>query len=95
MCGNVYSGYDDDIKDFITNIARIGVSRFLVDIFINNPSGHISPGMVVQRLTYCMDNFGTVYNHPRSKNPHSAKYMDIIILQMITSNIIKLVFDKE
>ena len=50
-CNNACPVCNGEIKAFIMPVKRDGLSNFLADNFINNPSGVITPTVLLQKLS--------------------------------------------
>ena len=76
-------------------VKRSGLSIFLLDTFINNISGKITPDVLEQKLS-CYPEVGKViYNWLRSNKAPSLKFINVTVLQLIVSGLIRLDFDDD
>ena len=76
-------------------ISRDGVSQFLTDTSINNPSGLITPQILIQKIIVYPKVGKVLYNRPRSVNHPLIKYIHITVLQLIASGLIRIEISKE
>lgn len=76
-------------------VKRVGLSNFLADTFINNPSGVITPVVLIQKLSNNLDVGKVVYNHSRSVKCPATKFVNVTILQLIASGLVKMEIDNE
>ena len=83
------------IKTFIVPVKRSGLSIFLSDTFINNVSSKITPDVLVQKLSSYPEVGKVIYNRPRSNKAPSLKFINVTVLQLIASGLIKLHFDDD
>jgi len=69
-------------------VLRDGLVLFLVETFINNPTGRVTPGDLIKKLHDFEDVGKKVYARPRSSKPFSMISCEFTIFQLILSNII-------
>ena len=69
-------------------VKRFGLSKFLEATFIDNPSGAITPKLIVNKLSSFPDTGQVVYNRAQSAKCPLLKYINVKILQLIASGII-------
>ena len=70
----------DNLSEYIMPASCNGLSLFLVDVFINNPGGELTPSLIVKKLTQ-YKNIGTlVYCRPRSPKSPSPKFLNTTTL---------------
>ena len=72
-----------------------GLSKSLADTFINNPSGVITPTVLVKNLSVFPDVRQIVYNRSRSVKCLPMKYINVTVLQLIASGLIRMEINKE
>ena len=82
------------LSDYILLVSIPSLSLFLADVFIINPGTNLSLTLLIQKLTKYHNVGTTVYCRPRSTKPPSTKFLQIIIIQLIASNITTLTFDE-
>ena len=76
-------------------VQREGLSKFLADTFINNPSGFITPTVLVKKLSVFPDVGQVVYTRSRSVKCPPMKYINVTVSQLIASGLIRMEIDKE
>ena len=94
-CKNACPVCNGTLKDFIMPVKRVGLSNFLADTFINNPSGVITPIVLIKKLLNYPDVGKVVYNRSRSVKCPATKYVNLTILQLIASGLVKMEIDNE
>ena len=94
-CKNACPVCNDTLKDFIMPVKRVGLSKFLADTFINNPSGVITPVVLIKKLSKYHDVGKVVYNRSRSVKCPAHKFVNVTILQLIASGLVKMEIDNE
>ena len=77
-----------DIHNYVILVQREGLSKFRTDTFINNPSGVITPTVLVKKLSVFPDVRHVVYNRSRSVKCPPMKYINVTVLQLIASGLI-------
>lgn len=73
------------IEEMIMSVKRIGLSKILDDTFINNPSGIITPTVVIQKLATYPSVAQIMYNKTRSVKCHPSKFVNVTVIQCIAS----------
>ena len=76
-------------------VFRAGISTFPADTFINNTSGLITIGILISKLTKYPDVGRIIYNRSRSVKSPVVELVNVIILQLITSGIIRIDINEE
>ena len=76
-------------------ISRNGISKFLADTFINNPSGLLTPTLLIQKIIVYPEVGKVIYNRPRSVKCPPIKYVNATVLQIIASGLIRIEINEE
>ena len=87
-CNNAYPVCNGEIHNYVMPVQREGLSNFLADTFINNPSVVITPNVLVKNLSVFPDVRQIVYNRSRSVKCPPMKYINVTVLQLIASGLI-------
>ena len=61
-CNNACPVYNGELDEYMMPVKRVGLSKFLADTLIDNPSGLITPNLLVKRLSTFPDMGQVVYN---------------------------------
>ena len=83
MCNN-------ETQDYIMPVLRAGVSQFLADTFINNPSGLITTDILIRKITEYPEVGKIIYRRPRSVKSPAVKFVNVTVLQLIASGLIRI-----
>lgn len=75
--------YNDETEDFTMYVSRMVLSQFLVDTFINNPSGLITPVILMQKIIVYPEVGKVIYNRFRSVKCPPIKYANVTVMQII------------
>jgi len=89
-CAIACPKYTGEMKTYIMPVLRSGLSLFLADTFINHPSGDIIPQDLIQKITVYPDVGRIIYNRPRSIKLPAVKFVNVTVLQLIASDLIRL-----
>ena len=65
-CGVSCPKCNNETKEYIMPVSRAGVSQFLADTFINNPSGLITTDILIKKITEYLNVGKIIHNRPRS-----------------------------
>ena len=76
-------------------VSRVGISQFLTDTFINNASGLLTPGNLIQKISVYPEVGKVIYKRPRSVKCPSNKYVNVTVLQLIASGLIRIEINEE
>ena len=76
-------------------VSRAGVSQFPADTFVNNPSGLITPQILIQKIIVYPEVGKVIYNRPRNVKCPPIKYVHVIVLQLIASGLIRIEIKEE
>ena len=79
-----------EMKSYIMPVLRSGLSLFLADTFINHPSGSLTPQDLITKLNVYPDVGKVIYNRPRSIKAPAVKFVNVTVLQLIASGLIRL-----
>ena len=79
-----------EMKAYIMPVLRSGLSLFLANTFINHPSGSLTPQDLIQKITVYPDVGKVIYNRPRTVKSPALKFVNITVLQLIASGLIRL-----
>ena len=71
-------------------VSRAGVSHFLADTFINNPSGLITPQILIKNIILYPEVGKVIYDRPRSVKCPPIKFVNVTVLQLIASGLIRI-----
>ena len=77
------------------HVKRSGVVKFLAEVFINNPTGLITPNKLIEQLWDFPDVGKCAYNWPGSNKAPTMEYANITVLQLIASGFIRLEIDTD
>ena len=89
-CGVLCPKCNNDTKDFIMPVSRAGFSQFLADTFINNPSGLITQQILIQKIILYPEVDKVIYDRPRSVKCPPIKFVNVTVLQLIASGLIRI-----
>ena len=84
-CGVSCPKCNNETQDYIMPVLRAGVSQFLADTFINNPSGLITTDILIQKITEYPEVGKIMYKRPRSVKSPAIKFVNVTVLQLIAS----------
>lgn len=76
-------------------VKRIRLTIFLVDTCINNPSGLRAPTVLIQKVSMYPSMGQVVYNRNPSVECPPFKYVNVTVLQLIFSGLVRMEIDKE
>ena len=94
-CNNACPICNGTYKEYIMSVKRVGLSKFLADTFINNPTGEVTPAKLVQKLIKYPNVGKTIYNRDRSNKSPPAKFVNTTVLQLIASELVRMEIDLE
>ena len=94
-CNNACPVCNGKITEMIMPVKRIGLSKFLADTFINNPTGALTPAMLIKKLSTYPSVGQVVYNRTRSDKCPPSKFMSATVLQLIDSGLVRMDIDKD
>ena len=78
------------MKAYIMPVLRSGLSLFLANVFINHPSGSLTPQELIQKITVYPDVGKVTYNRPCSVKSPAVYFVNVTVLQLIASGLIQL-----
>ena len=94
-CGVSCPKCNNETKEYIMPVSRAGVSQFLADTFINNPSGLITTDILIKKITEYPNVGKIIYNRPRSVKAPAIKFVNVTVLQLIASGLIRIEVNEE
>ena len=93
-CGVSCPMCNNETQDYIMPVFRAGVSQFLADTFINNPSGLIPTDILIRKITEYPEVGEIMYRRPRSVKSPAVKFVNVTVLQLIASGLIRIEIDE-
>ena len=76
-------------------VERIRLSKFLADTFINNPTGVLTPDLLIKKLSTYPSVGQVIYNRNRSVKCPPTKFLSATVLQLIASGLVRMDIDNE
>ncbi len=76
-------------------VVKAGMIAFLVDIFITNPKGRVTPDSLIKSLHDYKDVGKTVYGRPRSSKPFSMATCEFNVFQLFMAKLVDITAEVE
>ena len=95
VCNTSCPKYRDEVKHFVMPVKRSGLSVFLLNTFINNLTGQITPEILVQKLFRYPEVGKKIYNRYQSNKAPVLKFINVTVLHLIANGLIRLDFDDD
>ena len=89
-CGTACPKCTGEMESYIMPVLRSGISLFLANTFINHPSGSLTPQDLITKITVYPDVGKVIYNRPRSVKSPAVKFVNVTVLQLIASGLVRL-----
>lgn len=93
QCPRCRGEFEPRPSNHYRQIDRDGIIAFLVDTFINNPVGKVTPDELV-KLLFNSNPGQSVYKRPRSTKAHSNLSCEFTIFQLIAARIIDIMVEE-